>query len=102
MQQAVFLCRQLCLLPRDGPMLSAMALCASAQIPATAQPTSLAPVISTQAMMPDMAPPTTASSFQLLLFIHMDAYIHTPPPSLLNLRVFGMVPERQEARKEKT
>lgn len=59
-------------------MLSAMALCASSQVSATAQPTSLIPVSGTQAAMPAIAPSTTASRFQLLFFLHMHTYIHTP------------------------
>lgn len=65
-------------------MLSAMALCASSQVSATTQPTSLIPVIGTQAAMAVTAPLTTAFNFQLLLFFHMHMYAptHTPPQSL--------------------
>lgn len=48
-----------------------MALCASSQVSATAQPTRLMPSICTQSVMPVIAASTTASNFQLLLFFHM-------------------------------
>lgn len=83
-------------------MLSAMALCASSQVSATAQPTSLIPVIGTQAVMPVTAPLTTAFNFQLLLFFHMHMYVPTHiPHNLLNLKVCGTGPKRQKAGKEK-
>lgn len=65
-------------------MLSAMALCASSQVSATAQPTRLIPFTGTQAVMPVISPSTTASNFQLLLFFHMHIYVatHIPPQSL--------------------
>lgn len=58
-------------------MLSEMAIYASSQVSATAQPTSLIPVIDTQAVMPVTAPSTTASNFQLLLFFHMHMNVPT-------------------------
>lgn len=87
-------------------MLSEMALCASAQVSAAAEPTRLMPVsgyMSSDASRCTFNHCLQFSAVARSLHAGMQTRIHAhiPPPSL-ELRVLGTVPERQEAGKEKT
>lgn len=76
-QQAVFLCRQLCLFLKTWTHALSNGLLSFIPVSATAVPTSLIPVTDTQAAMPVIAPSTTTSNFQLLLFFHIHTYVPT-------------------------
>lgn len=106
MQQAVFLCRQLCLLPRkqsralsNGPLCFIPSICYCT----AHQPHPCQWYTSSNVRHCTFNHCLQFSAVALPLHACMHTYIYTYiPDNLLNLRIFGTVPERQGVGKEKT